>query len=219
MKKAFTIVELLVVMAVIGVLISLSIVGVQAVQKAQRETSRLTDLSNIQGALESYFQKYERYPLQQELGTTYVAAYSPTSPSNLLSKNLLGEVNAVFDIPGNGGPQPQIPPGGQDPQNPGQQQNPGVGQHQYNPPNAFAIYNGETQISTLPMQSLGSTIMNSAYSTETCEFSPVSAHFGKADTWWIGYTATGPTPQKYGLYACTESGKTKNFGVKNDAGN
>ena len=45
MKRAFTIVELLVVMAVIGILITLAVVGIQAIQKAQRETVRMNDFS------------------------------------------------------------------------------------------------------------------------------------------------------------------------------
>ena len=49
-------------MAVIGVLVSLSVFGIQALQKSSRETSRLTDMKNIQGELESYYQKYGRYP-------------------------------------------------------------------------------------------------------------------------------------------------------------
>ncbi|MEI6462219.1 MAG: type II secretion system protein [bacterium] len=65
--KAFTIVELLVVMAVIGVLLSLAVFGIQALQKNQRETQRLQDLKNIQGSLESYYSKYRRYPVVNEL--------------------------------------------------------------------------------------------------------------------------------------------------------
>ncbi|MEI6462199.1 MAG: type II secretion system protein [bacterium] len=68
-KKAFTIVELLVVMAVIGVLLSLAVFGIQALQKSQRETQRLNDLRNIQGTLESFYSKNKRYPLNTELPT------------------------------------------------------------------------------------------------------------------------------------------------------
>lgn len=62
MKKAFTILELLVVMAVIGVLITLAVVGIQALQKAQRETVKLNDLRNLQGKIEEYYGKYRMYP-------------------------------------------------------------------------------------------------------------------------------------------------------------
>lgn len=62
MKKAFTIVELLVVMAVIGILITLAVVGIQAIQRAQRETVRQNDLRNLQSKLEEYYGKYRMYP-------------------------------------------------------------------------------------------------------------------------------------------------------------
>jgi len=62
MKKAFTIVELLVVMAVIGILITLAVVGIQAVQKSQRETVRQNDLRNISAVLASYYTKFKAYP-------------------------------------------------------------------------------------------------------------------------------------------------------------
>jgi len=62
MKKAFTIVELLVVMAVIGILITLAVVGIQAVQKSQRETTRVNDVKNMSATLASYYSKYRYYP-------------------------------------------------------------------------------------------------------------------------------------------------------------
>lgn len=62
MKKAFTIVELLVVMAVIGILISLAVVGIQAVQRSQRETTRLNDIRNLEAKLAEYYTKYRVYP-------------------------------------------------------------------------------------------------------------------------------------------------------------
>jgi prepilin-type N-terminal cleavage/methylation domain-containing protein len=63
MRKAFTIVELLVVMAVISILISLAVVGIQAIQKSQRELSRQNDIRNIAGAMAEYYAKNRVYPL------------------------------------------------------------------------------------------------------------------------------------------------------------
>ncbi len=63
MKKAFTIVELLVVMAVIGILISLAVVGIQALQRSQRETTRLNDIRNFDAKLAEYYTKYRHYPI------------------------------------------------------------------------------------------------------------------------------------------------------------
>ena len=62
MKRAFTIVEILVVMAVIGILITLAVVGISAVQKSQRETLRLNDLRNLKIALQDFYTKYRNYP-------------------------------------------------------------------------------------------------------------------------------------------------------------
>lgn len=61
-KKAFTIVELLVVMAVIGVLVTLAVVGIQAIQRSQRETTRLNDIRNLDAKLAEYYTKYRHYP-------------------------------------------------------------------------------------------------------------------------------------------------------------
>lgn len=62
MKRAFTIIELLVVMAVIGILITLAVVGISAIQRSQRETMRLNDLRNIKVALTDFYTKYRNYP-------------------------------------------------------------------------------------------------------------------------------------------------------------
>ena len=81
MKKAFTIVELLVVMAVIGILITLAVVGIQALQKSQRETTRLNDLKNFNATLASYYSKYRAYPLATT--TKHDDVFSATLTDNL----------------------------------------------------------------------------------------------------------------------------------------
>ena len=61
-QKAFTIVELLVVMAVIGILISLAVVGIQAIQNSQRQLGIANDLRNFDALLNEYYGKYRLYP-------------------------------------------------------------------------------------------------------------------------------------------------------------
>ena len=56
-KKAFTLVELLVVMVIIGILIGLAIFGLSTAQKGGRDTSRKNDVRNIVTAMESYASK------------------------------------------------------------------------------------------------------------------------------------------------------------------
>jgi len=53
-QKAFTLVELLVVMAIIGILIGLSVFGINAALTASRDTQRSADLNNIRIAIEAY---------------------------------------------------------------------------------------------------------------------------------------------------------------------
>ena len=62
MKRAFTIIELLIVMAVIGILITLAVVGISALQRSQRETMRLNDMRNIKVSLTDFYTKYRNYP-------------------------------------------------------------------------------------------------------------------------------------------------------------
>ena len=154
-KKSFTIVELLVVMAVIGVLISLTVFGIQALEKGERETRRLNDLRNIQVALESYFSKYNRYPLLNEV------AYDSVNTNIVL----------------------------------------------YNGPALQVVF------SRIKVASLIPHIIKNAYATETC----TGANAGTANNWFVSYFVSNVgnvEPQKFGLFGCTENGKTKNFGNK-----
>ncbi len=65
MKKAmsgFTIVELVIVIAVIGILASIATVSYSGVQQKARNASRISDLKNMQDALEIYQSKNGVYP-------------------------------------------------------------------------------------------------------------------------------------------------------------
>jgi len=54
MKKGFTLIEILVVMAIIGVLAALSLTGFGAARKNARDTTRKSDLGQYKLALEAY---------------------------------------------------------------------------------------------------------------------------------------------------------------------
>jgi general secretion pathway protein G len=65
--KGFTLVELLVVISIIGILIGLSIFGLQSAREASRDARRKADLEQIRSGLEMYRSDCDTYPLTAEL--------------------------------------------------------------------------------------------------------------------------------------------------------
>lgn len=61
-NKGFTLIELLVVMAIIAILASVGLVSFNSSQVKARDTQRKSDLSQIQKALEAYFNDKGEYP-------------------------------------------------------------------------------------------------------------------------------------------------------------
>ncbi len=62
-KKGFTLIELLVVIAIIGLLSTLSIVALGSARQRARDSARLSDLKQVQTALELYFTDGNAYPV------------------------------------------------------------------------------------------------------------------------------------------------------------
>lgn len=61
-QKAFTLVELLVAMAIIGVLLGLAIFGLASAQRAQRDTERRAALQDIHIGIQTFYETYSKYP-------------------------------------------------------------------------------------------------------------------------------------------------------------
>jgi len=61
-KKGFTLLELIVAMAIIAVLMGLSLFGIQSVQRSQRDTERRAALSNINLEVAAYYGDNGSYP-------------------------------------------------------------------------------------------------------------------------------------------------------------
>lgn len=61
-KKAYTLIEMLMVVAIIGVLASSILVGLSGTRAKARDSRRITDLKSVQTALELYYGKYNSYP-------------------------------------------------------------------------------------------------------------------------------------------------------------
>lgn len=62
MKKGFTLVELLVVVAIIGLLAGIATVSVNSVRSKARDARRVADIKQIQNALELYYSGSGTYP-------------------------------------------------------------------------------------------------------------------------------------------------------------
>lgn len=68
--NAFTLIELLVVISIIGVLIGLSIFGIEGARKSSRDARRKADLELIRSGLEIYKSDCGSYPAALDFGGT-----------------------------------------------------------------------------------------------------------------------------------------------------
>lgn len=62
MKKGFTLIELLVVISIIGILIGLSVFGLQGAREVSRDAKRKSDLELIRSGIEIYKSDCSAYP-------------------------------------------------------------------------------------------------------------------------------------------------------------
>lgn len=78
-KRAFTLLELLIVIALIGILITIAAVSYSSAQKKTRDSRRMTDVKNIQTALEQYYADNNgAYPAQgTAMGDLQTGGYLP----------------------------------------------------------------------------------------------------------------------------------------------
>lgn len=88
MKRGFTLIELLVVMAIIGILSAVVLTSLNTARQKGRDAKRISDVKQIQLALELYFDANSQYPgtigdtSSSVLVTNGYIASLPTDPSN-----------------------------------------------------------------------------------------------------------------------------------------
>ena len=78
-QKGFTIIELLIVIAIIAILAGLVLNNFQGAQAKARDTQRITDINNIHSKLEEYYNENGAYP------QTFTAATFPGIDSGSLT--------------------------------------------------------------------------------------------------------------------------------------
>lgn len=66
-KKGFTLIELLVVIAIIGLLSTLAVVALGSARQKARDAKRVSDLKQVQTALELYYTDKNAYPAGTDL--------------------------------------------------------------------------------------------------------------------------------------------------------
>jgi len=80
MRKGFTLIEILIVVAIIAILASVVLIGLGPTQQSGRDARRLSDLHESQNAIELYFQKCGFYP---GTGAAACTAGNPVSWADL----------------------------------------------------------------------------------------------------------------------------------------
>jgi prepilin-type N-terminal cleavage/methylation domain-containing protein len=84
MKKAFTLIELLIVMAVIAILIAIAIPSFRGMQNEARKTKAQGDVRVVKIAVESYYKNHANlYPAEANYQTTLLGASPRILESNL----------------------------------------------------------------------------------------------------------------------------------------
>lgn len=85
-KKGFTLLELIVAMAIFAVLVGLSVIGIQTVQRSQRNTERRSGASQVNLEINAYFADFGVYPglsLAENGTATFASTGKPSRNATL----------------------------------------------------------------------------------------------------------------------------------------
>lgn len=114
-ERGFTLIEMLVVIAIISILIGIGINTFTIAQKKARDVRRKADLRNIQTALELYYQDHGSYPggcsaavcaFASDSSAPWIpvlAPYLPSIPTDPINKFTTGGPHATYGYAGSSG--------------------------------------------------------------------------------------------------------------------
>jgi general secretion pathway protein G len=104
-QKGFTLIELLVVIAIIGILSTLAVVSLNNARQKARDAKIVSDVKNIQTALELYFNDTGAYPQAANFSTTSPLSFGSTTYMEKIPRSPLN-VDYVYTLTtvGNGTP-------------------------------------------------------------------------------------------------------------------
>lgn len=103
----FTLIELMVVLAIIGIVSGIIITSAMAIQRSGRDAVRISDLSTIQSALEHYHVDYGYYPYDLDFGGDFSqdgkvyldeVPDDPTSGGNYSYAGYKRNINGNYDV-------------------------------------------------------------------------------------------------------------------------
>lgn len=81
-RKGFTLIELLVVIAIIGLLATLAVVALNNARMKSRDAKRVSDIKQVQTALELYFNDQNGYPIEATVVNLGIPATATLSATN-----------------------------------------------------------------------------------------------------------------------------------------
>jgi len=81
-QKGFTLIELLVVIAIIGILSSVVLASLNTARTKARDAKRVSDVKQIQLALEMYYDDNSNYPTDLSVANLVTPGYLPLVPTD-----------------------------------------------------------------------------------------------------------------------------------------